>query len=99
MAKFKFKSKKGAKKTNFFSCRDILDKAKKITGSKIEILANKEITVDGCRGILEYSDTYIKIRIPDGVIILTGGSFDIPVFDGPVITVCGTISTVEFCVR
>ena len=49
-------------------------------------------------GVSEYSDTYLKLRLPRGALILCGGSFDIVTFEGTAITVRGSISSLEFCV-
>ena len=94
LAKFKFKTAK--KKEKLFRYNEQI---KKITGTGIEILSNKEISIDGCKGISEYNDEYIKIKISEGYIVLFGSQFSIPVFDGPLITVSGKISSIEFFVR
>ena len=85
--KFKFKSEKPREKWRIFGC-----------GDEIELFGNREITVEGCVGVLEYSDTYLKLRLPRGALILCGGSFDIVTFEGTAITVRGSISSLEFCV-
>ena len=99
MAKFKFTTDKKRKSLNIFRYNDAVDSVKKISGAKIEMFSNREITVDGCRGIAEYSDVCAKIRITGGSMIISGKNLDIPIFDGPLITVTGTIETIEFCVR
>lgn len=97
MAKFKFKTAK--KKEKLFRYKDTLEQVKKISGVRIEILSNREMSIDGCKGIVEYNDEYIKIRISEGFVVILGSSFKIPVFDGPLITISGKISSIEFSVR
>lgn len=99
MAKFKFTTDKKRKSLKIFGYKDAVDDIKKISGAKIEMFSNREISVDGCRGIAEYSDVYAKIKITGGIMIISGKNLDIPIFDGPLITVTGTVETIEFCVR
>ena len=49
-------------------------------------------------GVLEYSDSYLKLRLPKGALTVCGGCFDIVSFEGTTITVKGKISSLEFCV-
>ena len=97
MAKFKFKTAK--KKGKLFRYKDTLEQVKKISGARIEILSNREMSIDGCKGIVEYNDEYIKIRISEGFVVLLGSGFKIPVFDGLLITISGKISNIEFSLR
>ena len=98
MAKFKFKSKKEKKKIRLFKCADLLENTKKLSGSRIEILSNRELSLDGCKQIIEYNDVYVRIKISEGYITICGKSLYIPVFEGPQITVSGKIETIEFSV-
>ena len=95
MAKFKFRSNVKKNKIKLFDHSDG-EKQIKIGGSRIEMLSNREISVDGCRQILEYNDLYVKIKITEGELIISGKSLDIPVFDGPQIKITGVIGSVEF---
>lgn len=69
-----------------------------ISGPHIEILSNRKITIDGCYGVFEYKETYLKLRLQKGSLILCGEGFDIAFFENRLITVKGKISSVEFCV-
>lgn len=68
------------------------------SASHIEMLGNSLINIDGCLGVYEYSDTYLKIKLSKGSLILCGNGFDITYFENSLITVKGEISSVEFCV-
>ncbi len=68
------------------------------TGPHTEIFGNSRINIDGCFGVAEYRDTYIKLRLNKGMLILCGSDFDIVFFENRLITVQGKISSVEFCV-
>lgn len=76
---------------------DVLDKDM-ITGSHIQIFSNNKITIEGCYGIFEYTDTYLKLRLKKGSLILCGSDFDIIFYEEKLMTVKGKISSVEFCV-
>lgn len=99
MGKFRFTTAKKKKSLKLFCYNEAIEQTKKISGAKIETLSNREITIDGCRGIMEYSDTYLRLKIVGGYLIISGNKFDIPVYDGPVITVTGFIKSIEFFVR
>lgn len=97
LAKFRFTGKKANKGIKIFGCGDTFENARKFAGAKIEMLSNREVSVDGCRGIAEYNDIYVKLKIIGGLLIITGKELKIPVFERPVITVCGEIGAIEFC--
>lgn len=99
MAKFRFKINGDRKKLHIFRYDRINTGAGSISGPRIEIISNKELSIDGCKGIIEYNDFYVRIKINKGEITVFGESLDIPVFDGPAITVCGKIKSIEFGVR
>ena len=67
-----------------------------IGSARIEICGNTRITVDGCLGVYEYRDTYLRLRLTKGTVILCGIGFNIVFFENRQITVKGKISSVEF---
>ncbi len=78
----------------------LLDKAEILDGeSRIEMYSNKEIVVDGCMGVLEFSDTYIKIKLKKGNAVIYGNGLNINGFEEKTITVSGSLQSVEFCIR
>ena len=95
--KFKFKSEKPKEKWKIFSCGDEIA-AGAIKNPHLELFANREIIVEGCMGVMEYSDTYLKLRLPKGALTVCGTDFDIVTFEGTTITVKGNMSSLEFCV-
>ena len=77
MAK-KLKIEKVQKKSGWNLFRyedDFLDKDL-ITGPQIQIFGNNKINIEGCYGVFEYTDTYLKLKlngayvnfIPDGYV-------------------------------
>ena len=78
----------------------LLDKEEILEGeSRIEMYSNKEIVVDGCMGVLEFSDTYIKIKLKKGNAVIYGNGLNINGFEEKTITVSGNLQSVEFCIR
>ena len=78
----------------------LLDKEEILEGeSRIEMYSNKEIVVDGCMGVLEFSDTYIKIKLKKGNAVIYGNGLNINGFEEKTITVSGSLQSVEFCIR
>ena len=67
-----------------------------IGSARIEICGNTRITIDGCLGVYEYRDTYLRLRLTKGTAILCGIGFNIVFFENRQITVKGKISSVEF---
>ncbi len=69
-----------------------------INGPNVQILGNSKIIIEGCYGVFEYRDTYLRLRLKKGSLVLCGENFDIIFFENRAITVKGKISSVEFCV-
>lgn len=98
MAK-KYKIEKSNKKSKWnLTAKDENTTENIISTSRIEITGNSALTLEGCRGVLEYTDTYMKLKLQKGALILCGSSFDITLFENKLISVKGNISSVEFCV-
>jgi len=89
------KSKKKSKWNLLKSSDEIIDKSF-MNGTHIEILGNSRINVDGCLGVYEYRDTYLKLKLNKGALIICGNEFNITYFENRLITVSGKISSLEF---
>ncbi len=96
--KFKFKSEKPKEKWQIFHGLDEALDTEALVGPHFELFGNREILLEGCLGVFEYSDTYLKLKIARGSVIICGRGFDIVLFEDTVIRIKGTISSVEFCV-
>ncbi|MBR4072898.1 MAG: YabP/YqfC family sporulation protein [Clostridia bacterium] len=94
--KFKFKSNHKKPKINFSLKNDAPEIG--FNDPRIEMLFNKEITLEGCKGVLEYKDNYIKLKLQKGSLQLCGEDFGITHFENNTITVKGKITTLEFCI-
>ena len=62
----------------------------------IELAGKQEFTLEGCRGVYEYRNDYIKLRLKNGFTVITGHNFDIINFEGNTITVKGKVLSIEF---
>ncbi len=67
-----------------------------LSSARIEIFGDSKISIDGCLGVYEYKDSYLKLRLVKGTIILCGSGFNIIYFENKLISVKGKISAIEF---
>lgn len=63
---------------------------------KIEMLGNKEIIVDGCKGIVEYGENLIKLNTGELVIGFVGDEMLIKSFDSDMAVITGRIAEITF---
>lgn len=97
MPKFKFKSAK-KNKFNLIKDRDEILNSDVTKGIHTEIFSNKKVIIEGCKGIVDYQDNYIKLKLKKGFFSLTGTEFLIISFDEEKIIIKGNVLTVEFCI-
>ncbi|MBR5203022.1 MAG: YabP/YqfC family sporulation protein [Clostridia bacterium] len=64
--------------------------------AKIEMLSNREIIVDGCKGIVEYGENFIKINIGELTLDVVGLDLVIESFDGGVAIIRGKFTEINF---
>ncbi len=95
--KLKIEKGKPKEKWNISGLADSIVEKEMITGSYIEIFSNSQIVIDGCLGVFEYTDSYLRLKMQKGYLILCGNCFNITTFEESRITVKGKISSVEFC--
>ena len=67
-----------------------------IDGTDINIISNKEVTLDGCKGILVYENDEIRLRLKKGVVCIHGEELTLKTFFGSYISVRGNILSVSF---
>ncbi len=63
---------------------------------KIEMLGNREMIVDGCKGVVEYGETLIKLSLGENVLSLSGDNLVIKSFDSSVAVITGLICDISF---
>ncbi len=62
----------------------------------IEAEGNREISVDGCRGILEYGQDRIKLNAGSLIIAFYGDNLEIKVYSDIQTVIAGSIASIEF---
>ncbi|MEE1056563.1 MAG: YabP/YqfC family sporulation protein [Acutalibacteraceae bacterium] len=81
---------KGLKKLPIF-CKEILGSA-----PYLQFNSNREVTLDGCKGILEYQNETIRISTGKMVIAFKGRGLNIKCLTATSVVIKGYITTVEF---
>lgn len=95
--KLKIDTNKKKEKWHIFSLGEGISKTL-LSGPRMEIFSNNHMILEGCLGIYEYNDNYLKLRLSHGALVLVGKDFDILSFEEKTITVKGVFSSLEFCV-
>lgn len=65
--------------------------------SQITLKGNREVIIDGCYGIIEYSDCFLSVNIGGGTLNLIGLDFSVSDYKETNIIVKGIIKSIEFC--
>ena len=63
---------------------------------KIETKFNKEIIVDGCRGVIDYSDESISINVEKGIVIINGINLTLYSLEEGYVIIRGVILDISF---
>lgn len=62
----------------------------------IELTGNKELAVDGCKGVLEYDENVIRLNLKNYILRITGRDLGLTCLTTESLVVRGTILSVEF---
>ncbi len=62
----------------------------------IQMSSNREVLIDGCRGLLEYGDEKIRVNVGNGVVQLVGRGLEIKSLSYTNVVISGYILSVEF---
>lgn len=78
---------------------DALDLPKELVLNlpKLIFTGNRELFVENYQGIVEYSDTVIRLNTSECLLKITGRGLGIKNIATEEITLCGDIKTLEFC--
>lgn len=63
---------------------------------KIEMIGNREMIIDGCKGVVEYDEATIKLSLGEYVLSLSGDNLLINSFDNSVAIISGQICEISF---
>ena len=67
-----------------------------INEPKIEMSGNREIVIDGCKGVVEYGENLIKLTLGERVLTLYGSELVIASFDSGIAVINGQIGDISF---
>lgn len=67
-----------------------------LNDAKIEMLSNREIIVDGCKGVVEYGENLIKLNIGELTLGIAGDEMLIESFDSGVTVIRGKLAEISF---
>ena len=65
-------------------------------GYRIQCLSNRDLLVEGCKGILKYEVEEIGLNVGDGQVVITGKNLNIPVLERNFVQIQGVILQIEF---
>lgn len=66
--------------------------------SHMEINGNREVTLEGCRGVMEYDSDVVRVRTAKGNVRFTGRGLVIKCLDADSLVVEGFITGIEFLI-
>ena len=64
----------------------------------MQIVSNREATIEGCKGIVEYTDTFISINCKYYTMNIIGFNFSIKSNSKDSITIAGSITDIKFII-
>ena len=98
MKEYKFISKKKKDKINVFDNTHKITDMQKTYAFRSEMFSNRSLILEGCQGVDDYREDYIKLRVKKGYVVLTGNDLNIILFEDKTIRIEGVVLTVAFCV-
>lgn len=67
-----------------------------IAECKLELRFNREIMIDGCKGIIDYESERISLNATGGIIVIEGSNLCLSSFDESCAVIKGTITNIGF---
>lgn len=64
--------------------------------ARMEFSANREAVIEGCKGILEYSDTVVRLLVDRMVVRIRGRDLELRSMSSSTVEVTGVIASVDF---
>lgn len=64
--------------------------------AQLELYGNRELVIDGCKGILEYSEELIRLNLGKNLTKITGRSLQIKCMTASSVVIEGYILSLEF---
>lgn len=67
-----------------------------VTECRLELRFNREIIIDGCKGVIDYSDQRISVNAEKGIVIIEGTGLCLQSFDEHCAVIVGTFTNIQF---
>ncbi len=67
-----------------------------VTECRLELRFNREIIIDGCKGVIDYSDQRISLNVEKGIIIIEGANLSLQTFEDSYAVIVGTFTNIGF---
>lgn len=67
-----------------------------LTECKLELRFNREIIVEGCKGVIDYSSERISLNVDKGIIVIEGSNLQLHSFDDNLAIIKGVFTNVGF---
>lgn len=64
----------------------------------VKIVGTEEITVDGYRGIIEYTENIVRLNTAKFIVKINGSNLTLKEAAAEFITICGVINGVEYII-
>ena len=64
--------------------------------SFVEAVGNREVCVDGCEGIVDYTDSEVSLLLCDGMLTVSGAELELKSFSYGRVAVCGIIHSINY---
>ena len=64
--------------------------------AQIELFGNREALVDGCRGVLQYEDTVVRVGTGQMIVRFTGRDLCICALQSGQLRITGTLAGIDF---
>lgn len=93
--KLKTGLKQKGNKVNFFGTGEVAN----LLGPIINIVSNREMSIDGCKSVVDYYENLVKINVSGGSITITGNNLCIVTLTDNSATIKGNIFNIEFCMK
>ena len=62
----------------------------------VKIIGNKELTIDGFKGIVEYSENIIKVKTACGIVAVSGFDLNIKYLSVTAMVIEGAITDISY---
>lgn len=95
--KLKLEKSNKKEKWRLFSGEEGPFDTERLRGAHIQLFSNTRLIIEGCLGVYEYNENYLKLKLLKGALVVCGNGFDISSFENTTIIVNGKIGTLEFC--